>query len=159
MIEFTPMRALILATTIFGLSPVTLWILAGIILAIAEMLTPGFVLLAFSGGCFLAALFSVFAGIKIQLIAFCIGSLACFFSFRKLFHGQDNKEPETSFGTEALQGKTGKVLETVSDDSGYVQVGGERWQARIQSLEGEIATGVDIKVVAIDGNKLMVEPV
>jgi membrane-bound serine protease (ClpP class) len=63
------------------------------------------------------------------------------------------RKPTT--GIEGLTGETGDVIETLKPD-GLVRVNGEFWKA--ESLSGTIEKGTRIRVVKINGLKLLVEP-
>jgi membrane-bound serine protease (ClpP class) len=64
------------------------------------------------------------------------------------------RKPTT--GTEGLTGETGDVIETLKP-AGVVRVHGEIWTA--ESLSGTIQKGNRIRVVRINGLKLLVEPI
>ncbi|NHI83864.1 MAG: hypothetical protein EAX81_06155 [Candidatus Thorarchaeota archaeon] len=55
-----------------------------------------------------------------------------------------------------LEGMMGKVIEPVTQRSGKIKVGAEIWDARCD--EGEIPTGVDVKVVSRDHMRVRVIP-
>jgi membrane protein implicated in regulation of membrane protease activity len=60
-----------------------------------------------------------------------------------------------AFGTAGLIGKEGVTEEEVTEESGYVKIGGERWPAR--PADGKpIAVGVRIIVKTMEGNRLYV---
>jgi membrane-bound serine protease (ClpP class) len=63
------------------------------------------------------------------------------------------RKPTT--GVEGLTGESGDVIETLKPE-GVVRVNGEFWNA--ESLSGAIEKGSRIRVVKIDGLKLLVEP-
>jgi membrane-bound serine protease (ClpP class) len=63
------------------------------------------------------------------------------------------RKPTT--GVEGFTGESGDVIETLEPD-GIVRVQGELWNA--ESLSGTIKKGSRIRVVKINGLKLLVEP-
>ena len=60
-------------------------------------------------------------------------------------------------GREALIGATGAVT-TVEDGNLWVQLRGESWQARIAAPSAALVPGAPVRVVAVDGLTLVVEP-
>jgi membrane-bound serine protease (ClpP class) len=63
------------------------------------------------------------------------------------------RKPTT--GIEGLNGETGDVIETLKPE-GVVRIHGEIWNA--ESLSGTIQKGKRVRVVKINGLKLLVEP-
>jgi membrane-bound serine protease (ClpP class) len=57
-------------------------------------------------------------------------------------------------GKESLLGATGRTVDRLAP-SGQVRIGGELWEAR---AEGEIPEGAPVRVTAVDGLLLDVEP-
>jgi membrane-bound serine protease (ClpP class) len=64
-----------------------------------------------------------------------------------------SKEPQT--GVERLVGATGEATERLAP-TGHIRVLGELWEAHASS---EVPPGARVRVVAVDGLKLEVEPV
>lgn len=60
-----------------------------------------------------------------------------------------------STGVEGMIGEVGEAVAPVAATSGRVRVHGELWAAR---AEGEIAPGERIRIAAVDGLTLVVEP-
>lgn len=59
-----------------------IWFIAGLLLLVAEIVTPGFVLACFGVGCFVATIPALFdLGIVWQVLAFAVGSLLSLFCF------------------------------------------------------------------------------
>ncbi|NHJ12649.1 MAG: hypothetical protein EAX95_03195 [Candidatus Thorarchaeota archaeon] len=63
---------------------------------------------------------------------------------------------EGSYMLYDLQGMVGRVIEPVSRDAGKIKVGAEIWDARCD--EGEIAAGLEVKVVGRDRMRVRVVP-
>jgi membrane protein implicated in regulation of membrane protease activity len=59
-------------------------------------------------------------------------------------------------GAEALVGASGTILETLSPD-GWVQIGPERWRARLASDSESLMQGAEIRVRDVNGLTLLVE--
>jgi membrane protein implicated in regulation of membrane protease activity len=65
---------------------------------------------------------------------------------------------KTATNVDALIGESGTVTEEIGFDRGRVQVGGLSWAARVTADDLAIPAGSVIRVLAIDGVKLIVEP-
>jgi len=138
------------------------WIILGIILMIAEIFTPGFLLASFGIGAFGMSLFAYLDyTLKIQLLAFAIVTMVVFFGIRplylKYFHRFDDQR-ET--GMNAYIGKTYKVTEPINniENTGRVQIGSESWRVRSEKDE-LIELGELIKVLKVEGSTLFVSSI
>jgi len=136
------------------LSPWQIWIILGIVLCLLEIFGSGFFLLSLGLSCVLVAIASLILGFKGQIIVFIFGSTALFFLSRRLVYWR--KIPhEEAFGTDSMIGKEGVTEEEITDEGGYVKIGGESWPAR--PADGKpIVRGVKIIVKAMEGNKLYI---
>ena len=137
-----------------GIEAWQIWVIAGIILCIIEIFTPGFFLMALGAGCFVAAGGSLFSGLNWQIVFFLAGSVVFFFVARKLFV-PGKREPKDKFGMERLVGKSGSAIGAITSDSGYVKVGGEKWPARTEE-HTTIPDATTVEVFDFHGNRLMV---
>lgn len=108
-----------------------IWVVAGIILCIAEMFTPGFFLASCGVG-------AIGAGIATacrlpfvwQLVVFCVVTVLSFLLLRPLlkkFHKLDG----AASGVDALVGKEALVVQKIDNlkNEGRVKIGGEDWKA------------------------------
>ena len=68
------------------------------------------------------------------------------------------REPALLTGTALLEGKTGVVLEAVTDVSGRVKVGGESWAARALNPGTSAAVGDTVVISSVDGATVVVYP-
>lgn len=144
--------------TIVGLAPV-LWLAAGIILAVAEGVTVQLVAIWFALGALVSAVAAVlglpFVG---QLLIFVLVSallLVCTRPFVK----KKLQVKKQSTNADQVIGKIGIVQESIDNvaESGRVSVMGLSWSAR--SKDGTtIEAGSKVIVLAIEGVKLIVEP-
>jgi membrane protein implicated in regulation of membrane protease activity len=137
-----------------GVEAWQVWAIAGVVLCILEIFTPGFFLMALGAGCFIAALGSLMVGLNGQIVFFLVGSVIFFFASRKLFLPMKS-EHEDKFGMERLLGKTGYAIGEVTSDSGYIRVGGEKWPARTEE-NIILPDSTTVEVYAFRGNKLKV---
>ena len=136
-----------------------IWLLAGLVLIILEILTPGFVLACFSVGCFAAAIFAALDfSADWQIGAFATATFVLFVSARQVFgklYGAKSIDSRTN--VDRLIGLPAITLEEVDDMRGQVKVEGEAWSAR--SVNGEkLPVGTKVRVLRIDGNNLLVGP-
>jgi len=137
-------------------SPFYLWLIAATGFAIFQILNPGkFNLIIVVGGCLAAALSALYVSVLFQLLYFLGGCGLCFFVNRQMLGRKDKK---SASNPDNLIQQIGYVLETVTPESGYVQVGENRWLARNQPTNAApIEIGKPITVIAIEGNTLVVE--
>ncbi|MDX9791384.1 MAG: NfeD family protein [Candidatus Kapabacteria bacterium] len=138
------------------------WIIIAVILFIVEIFTPSFIFGSIAVGCILAGVSSAFGfGIKVQLIAFAIGTLVAFFGIRsfmlKYFHKKSNK---IKTNTDALIGKIGRVTETINtaQNVGRIMVEGDDWKAETENDE-IINAGEKVEIVAVNSTILTVKSI
>lgn len=139
-----------------------LWTVLGVILIIAEVFTPGFVLLWFGVGALAAALSSVFgAGYPLQFLIFFSVSIALTAASRTLFarffvHPDNPKGLKT--GADALPGKVGTVVSSSRGalEEGAVKVYGSTWTAYPAEGERPLEAGDRVVVESIRGASLYV---
>lgn len=140
-----------------------IWVIAGVVLLIAEIFTPGFVLACFGVACLVAAVFAAFdVGLTFEVIIFCVASVIAFFAVRPLFvkrfYRSDDEAAKTN--VDALVGKEGLVAERIdpSVNVGRVLLGGDNWRA--VSVDGAaIEHSEKVEVVRVEGTKLFVKKV
>ena len=138
-----------------------IWIMAAVLLFIAEIFTSGFLTACLALGCIAAGVASVFdLGIEIQLLAFSIWTLIGFFGVRPFMlnyaHGKNDK---VKTNVDALIGKTGKVTVAIdnSKNEGRVIVEGDDWRAETEDDE-TISAGDKVEILRIDSTILIVKP-
>jgi membrane protein implicated in regulation of membrane protease activity len=137
------------------------WFVLGLLLAVAELATPGgFYLLFFGMG---ALVVGALAGLEwagpvwMQLLLFAVVSVVFLVLFRARLVALTQVEPQTP-PIDTLVGEVGTVSEPMAPDAvGKVQLRGSAWSARNASA-GVLAIGTRCKVVAVDGLMLHVAP-
>lgn len=135
-----------------------IWLVAGVLLAIAEMFTLDFVLIMFAGGAFAAAAAGLFdASVPVQVAVFGVVSTLGLLAVRPAIkrHLHRNAEP-ASMGLEAIEGTEATVIEQVAEGRGMVKIGGELWSARPYDSTQVIDAGVQVRVVEVKGATAMV---
>ncbi|MHC4504775.1 MAG: NfeD family protein [Planctomycetota bacterium] len=139
-----------------------LWLIAGLLSLVAELMLPGFLVACFAVGCFAALPLALLgATIAWQLMAFSVGTMAGLFALRPLvLKYAHRKGSGEATNVDALPGRTCIVTEAIDPlrNVGRVKLGGEDWKA-VTADESEIEADRKVRVVRVDGAKLVVEPV
>ncbi|MCY7409456.1 MAG: NfeD family protein [Chitinophagales bacterium] len=139
-----------------------IWIIVGVLLFIVEIFAPTFLAACVAIGCFAAGLFSyIDFGIKIQLVAFSIGTLASFFGVRPfMLKYAHRKSDKVKTNVDALVGKIGKVTVAIdnSQNQGRVIVEGDDWKAETENNE-ILNAGEKVEILKINSTILIVKPI
>lgn len=139
------------------------WLAATVAFVLGEMTTAGaFFLLPFGIG---AGVATVLAFLDVTLgwqwTAFVGVSAACFAALRPLARRLDQQTPFPGVGADRWTGRIGTVISEIPADpteSGLVKIDREEWRA--QSAPGaSIAAGTQIRVVRVEGTRVIVEPI
>jgi len=137
------------------------WLIAGVLLLVAEMFTPGFWLACLAIGAFAAGVVGLLpaVGTTIETIVFGVTSLASMLGIRPALARRFRLGAGSGVRTnvDALAGKTGVVTERIaSPRQGRVLVEGENWRG--SSIDGGVLEpGTRVLVVQVDGTTLIVE--
>lgn len=147
--------------TIFGLyiSVAVFWLGLAVIFLIIEAATVGLTTIWFAAGSFVALALSLFnVPTIVQFIVFLAVSF-CLLLFTRRIFVEKLKTGSQVTNVEALIGQTGQVVQTIKPLSvGQVRLKGQIWSAVCKD-EGETAEKDSIvKVIAIEGVKLIVMP-
>lgn len=136
-----------------------IWIGFAIIMAVCEAATTQLVSIWFVLGAICAAITTVFTpSILIQLAVFLVVTLISMLVTRPLVKNLRNKNAVQTTNSDSLIGKIGVTLTDISDAQsvGQVKISGKEWSAR--SDFAPILKNTKVKVLAIEGVKLIVEP-
>lgn len=141
-------------------TPPLLWLALVIVFAVLEGVSVALTSIWFAAGALVALLVSfVVPVLWIQALVFALVSLAALLLMRPL--AQKLMQPKGKVPTNAdrVVHRTGVVTETIDNlsDTGQVKVAGQVWTAR-SAGEGRIFAGETVKVLRIEGVKLVVEP-
>jgi membrane protein implicated in regulation of membrane protease activity len=140
------------------LTGLALWLIAAVLLAIGELLTPG---LFFLGPVAVAAVAAavtagIGGGIILELIVFIAVSLGSLAFLRPIARRHIRMPALTRTGTAALVGTKALVLQRVDANGGRVRIGGEEWSARA-FFEGQtLEPGARVEVAKIEGATALV---
>ena len=137
-----------------------IWIIVAVILFIIEIFTPAFLAACLAIGCIFAGIFSSMDfGIKIQLLAFSIGTLISFFGVRPFILKYGHKKSgDLKTNVDALVGKFGKVTVTIDNfqNQGRVTVEGDDWKAESENNE-ILNAGERVEIIKVDSTILTVK--
>ncbi len=143
------------------MNPWLIWIIVAIVMFIAEIFTPGFLLACLGLGCLASGIFALIgAGLSVQVIVFIITTLVVFFGIRPFILKRFYKAAKgVKTNVDALVGKQGMVTEAIDPlkGSGRVVVAGESWRG-ITEDNNQIPVDTAISVVRVEGTKLFVKP-
>jgi membrane protein implicated in regulation of membrane protease activity len=133
------------------------WIVAAVLLAIGEVLTPGAFFLgpvALAAGA--AAIVALFAGAVASTIVFILAALLSLAVLRPIARRHVRMPQLMRTGTDALVGRKATVTQQVDAAGGRVRIGGEEWSARSYLDDGVYAEGATVDVVKIEGATALV---
>ena len=133
------------------------WIVAAVLLAIGEVLTPGAFFLgpvAVAAG--VAAIVALIAGGVVSTIVFIVAALLSLAVLRPIARRHVRMPQLMRTGTDALVGRRAVVTKRVDASGGRVRIGGEEWTARAYLEDGVYAEGATVDVVRIDGATALV---
>ena len=143
-----------------------LWTILGVILIVAEIFTPGFVLLWFGVGALVAAFVSLvgLSSLPLQFLIFAIVSTALTAASRTIFVNYFSREKTGSdlkTGVHSLPGKTGIVVSSSRGalNEGAVKVFGSTWTAYPAEGEEPLEAGERVAVERVQGASIYVRRV
>jgi membrane protein implicated in regulation of membrane protease activity len=130
-----------------------IWLVAGILLAAAEVATGDFFLLMLSGGALATAGFAGITGgpVWLDAVVFAIVSIGLVVGVRPSLLRKVRRGAVLPTNTAALLGKKATVLARVDAHGGQVKLGGEVWSARPHADSQVFELGRTVIVVEIDG--------
>lgn len=133
------------------------WLIAGVILAIAEIIAPGFFMIWLAAAAIVTGLLALILPISMtaQIALFAVLSVAAVYAGRRWFalNPIESSDPKLNDRGARLVGETVTVVEAIESGSGRVKVGDSVWNAR----GGDAAVGARVKVTGSDGATLLVE--
>jgi len=137
-----------------------LWIVLGVVLAVAEIFTTTLLLLMFAVGAFAAAgAAALGAPVGVQALVFAVVSALTVLVARPTIQRHRRSAVESGekpFGVEAIEGSSALVLEQVDADAGMVKIDGELWTARSYDATQVFAPGERVRVIQVRGATVLV---
>ena len=136
------------------------WLAFVILFVVAECMTVGIVSIWFAGGSLVAMILAMAgAGTGWQMLAFLVISAGLLLATRPLAKKFiNNKKEKTNY--KSVIGEVAKVTETIDNynQTGAAFADGKEWTARSTNDGAVIEKDALVKVTAIEGVKLIVEP-
>ena len=136
------------------------WLMAFIILVVMEFLTMGLTTIWFAIGALVSFFASLFgAAVWLQIVLFLVVSLVVLVVYRPLAVKYVNSR-RTKTNVDDLIGREAKVIERIDNlnETGRVLLNGIDWSARSTLIGGVIEEDTIVKVMEVQGVKLIVEP-
>ena len=144
---------------IFGVSPMTFWLILAVILAVFEILTQGLSTIWFAIGAVAAFIVAVAGGnVPFQIVVFILVSIIMLLLVRpisvKLLKGKIVKT-----NIDALVGRKVSVHKDIDNikETGSVILDGTTWNARSMDDNDVISSGNTVIIEKVEGNKLIVK--
>lgn len=137
-----------------------LWMIAGLVLLIAEVFTPGFVVACFGVACLATGAGTALgAGPTLQVLLFIAAGTATYLGVRPFVLKHMDAGPDLKTNVDALAGRPGRVTEAIDPlrERGRALVGGEDWRA-LSADGAPLAADTPVIVVRVEGTKLIVRP-
>jgi membrane protein implicated in regulation of membrane protease activity len=136
-----------------------IWLIVAVVFGVGEIATLGFFLAPFAGGALVAAVVAgAGASDVVSWIAFLVVSLTLLAALRPVALRHMKQAPRLRTGTAALVGRTGMVVERISNDEGVgcIKIDGEVWTARAYDEDEVIEAGTRVHVLEIKGATALV---
>jgi len=130
-----------------------IWLVAGLILIGAEVLSGDLILLMLAGGALTAAGVSAVVDppLWVDGAVFALMSLLLLFAVRPVAKRHMYSRPRLATNTEGLIGRHGVVVSAIDGDSGQVKFDGSVWSARAAHPGDRFAEGESVTVLDIEG--------
>jgi len=139
---------------------IVIWIAAIVVFGIVEAVTVGLVSIWFVLGAVAGLLAAVLgAALWVQIVLFFVVSIAALAATRPLVQKMLHRD-ETPTNADRVIGTVGVVTQAVNNlaGEGLVNLAGQVWSARSKTEE-VIPAGQEVRVLHIQGVKVIVEPV
>ena len=135
-----------------------IWLIAGVLLALAELFTLDFVLIMLAGGAFAAAVAGALnAPIPVQVFVFAVTSALGMLAVRPAIRRHMHRSADhTAMGVDAIEGTQATVIEQVAEGRGMVKIGGELWTARPYDATQVFEPGALVRVIEVKGATALV---
>jgi membrane protein implicated in regulation of membrane protease activity len=140
------------------MTPAVIWLIVGLVLIAAEVLSGEFVLLMLGSGALVAGGASLLGGGPlVSVAAFVVASVLLVFAVRPALRRKlDRGIDQTVMHSRALVGGPAIVVAKVDGQNGRVKIGGDVWSARSYDGSQVIDEGRRVTVVEISGATALV---
>ena len=133
------------------------WLVVGLALVAAELVSGEFVLLMLGGGALVAAGSSLVLGATGSALVFAVASVVLLVGLRPALRSRlDRSVPHTPTRAEALIGGSATVVARVDGHGGRIRIGDDEWSARSFDGTQVIEPGEQVTVVQIAGATALV---
>ena len=137
-----------------------LWLIAAVVLAVAEVLNLSFFVFPFAIGAAAAAVVELAGlGTPVAVVVFAVFTALSFGIVRPIARRHLRTPPQIRTGTAALIGRQAMVLERIDNDAGAgcVRLDGEVWTARSYDEDRVFEPGTRVQVLEIRGATALVD--
>ncbi len=135
------------------------WMIFGVVLMVAEIVTPSFFYLWFSIGAFVTGVVAMFSvSLGWQVVVFAVTSTLLVILTRPIARRLSKGDSPRKMYIDGLVNSTGRVTVEINPllDKGLVKIDGEDWRAT--SIDGNtIPVDSIVKVVRLEGTLIFVE--
>lgn len=142
--------------------PWQVWLIISGVCFILEIATVGFLIFWFGVAALITCLISLFvSNVIAQTVIFIILSIVLICLSRPFANKIGNKDQAVT-NSNAVVGKEGiviKAINAVPGEVGQVKVSGDIWSAIANDYNDVIPVGSTVKVLKIDGVKLLIDPI
>lgn len=142
--------------------PWQIWLIISGVCFIIEIATVGFLVFWFGVAALITCLLSlVIHNVIAQTVVFIILSIVLI-CFTRRFANKISKKDQAVTNSNVVIGKEGLVVKDINSTIGgvgQVKVCGDTWSAIVNDYKDVIPEGSSIRVLGIDGVKLIIEPV
>jgi inner membrane protein len=141
-----------------NLDPHWWWLIAALILGIAEMLVPGVFLMWLGAAALVTGLATLAFGLAVplQFVLFALSAFAAVYAGRRWFHLNpiESSDPLLNERASRLVGETVVVEQAIENGRGRVRIGDGVWNCR----GPDCSAGARVRVIGSEGTSLRVEP-
>ncbi len=142
-------------------SPILIWFIVGLVMALLEFVIPGLIVVFFGAGAWITAILVwIFPGMAVwvQLMSFTVLSIAALILLRRqlkkrFFSDQEGAESE---GVDDYIGRKAVVEKAIANGEGKILYRGVSWEAY---ADEDIPEGASVVITGKDSIKLKVKPI
>jgi membrane protein implicated in regulation of membrane protease activity len=136
------------------------WLAVFIVMVVIEIATLGLTTIWFAGGALVALIISLFnPPVAVQIAVFIVVSVVLLIFTRPIAAKHFNKKMVAT-NVDSVPGEIGIVSVNIDNiaATGTVMIKGMEWTARTESDDLKIEKGAKVKVLRVEGVKVIVEP-
>lgn len=128
------------------------WLIIGIVLVVAEVLSGTFVLVMLGAAALAAAVASALGvPLVFSAVVFAVLATGGLVLVRPAVVRRMHQTPQIKTNTDALVGRKATVVTEVTADSGQVKIDGQLWSARAYDETEVLETGRSVTIMSISG--------